>query len=169
MIFSGYSYNFIQTKEIKKHSVKEHKYSFKTRLNQRYIVNVEEYKYQLFVIKFYLKNHEHSKQKYNLLTNDGDAFRVISTCVNVILEILTLNPEASFGFIGEQSLGEEKANTKCFRIYKRVTENYFPPQKFEHAINTENSSYLILNKKNKTLELKEKAQEMFNQIYLGLE
>lgn len=76
---------------------------------------------------------------------------------------------ASFGFIGEHSIGEEKDNTKRFRIYKRVTENYFPPEKFEHAINIENSSYLILNKKNKTENLKEKAQVMFNQIYLGLE
>jgi len=170
MIPSGYLFNFIQTKSIKeKYHLKEHKYAFKTRFNKRYIVNVEEYQHKLFVIKFYLKSHEHSKQKYNLLANNGDAFRIISTCVNIILHILKETPTASFGFIGEHIIGEEKTNTKRFRIYKRVTENYFPPLKFEHAINIENSSYLILNKKNKTENLKGKAQAMFNQIYLGLE
>jgi hypothetical protein len=170
MIHSGYSFNFIHTKAIKeKYHLREHKYAFKTRLNKRYIVNVEEYQHKLFVIKFYLKSHEHSKNKYNLLANNGDAFRILSTCVNIILHTLAKTPTASFGFIGEHSIGEEKNNTQRFRIYKRVTENYFPADKFEHALNVENSSYLILNKKNKTENLKEKAQVMFNQIYLGLE
>lgn len=59
------------------------------------------------------------------------------------------NPWASFGFIGEQLQTEDSSkNTKRFRVYKCVMENFFSPLNFTHYIKEESSMYLILNNLN---------------------
>ena len=47
--------------------VGEFLYRFKTEKKETYLVLVEEYVNQLFVVKFYLKAHQHSKNKYKEL------------------------------------------------------------------------------------------------------
>src|SRR5688572_5164650 len=67
---------------------KEHKLTFTCRFNQRYIVNVEEYQNWIFVVKFHLKSHSNSENKYSLRTKFGDANRVIMTCIHISAYVL---------------------------------------------------------------------------------
>ena len=112
-------------------------YHFKSRFNHTYIVEVEEYRYNTYAIKFYLKNHKDSPSKYNLLTGDGDAFRILSTCVNIIASILSQESVASFGFIGVPTLEEKdrqmEASNKRFRVYRQITQNRFSTDRFKHV------------------------------------
>jgi hypothetical protein len=116
---------------------KEHKLSFNCRFNHKYIINVEEYNLGdsndvIFIIKFHLKSHTDSDHKYNLLTKHKDAPRLIRTCVNVMIKFFKDEPTASFGFIGANSLSENREETKRFNIYKKVMENFFSPVHFAH-------------------------------------
>jgi hypothetical protein len=149
--------------------LKEHRFRFKTRKNKTYIVDVEEYTYNVFAIKFYLKNYQHSKDKYKMLCNDFDGFRVVSTVVAVVLYIIdSVQPLASFGFIGTPLLIEPTTlNTKRFRIYQKLAQKYFSPDTFDHGCNIDNSSYLLLNKKVVNINLKVKVEEMFNRLYIN--
>jgi hypothetical protein len=70
----------------------EHKLTFDCRFNHQYIINVEEYNYEVFIIKFHLKNHSDSDRKYNLLTNFNDPQRLIRTCIEVMLEFYRRHP-----------------------------------------------------------------------------
>lgn len=126
----------------------------------------------MYAIKFYLKSHKDSKKRYNLLVNDGDAFRVLSTCLNIIIDILEKQPFASFGFIGaptsEEQAKQIEVNNKRFRVYRQIAQNRFSTKHFEHAMNSEKSTYIILNKQNKESKLLTKIETMFKQCYEGL-
>jgi len=71
--------------------LKEHIYTFTTSKRAHYIVNVEEYRFDVYVVKFHLKSHSNSKWKYNLLTSQHDARRIIYTCVDIGQEIFSRN------------------------------------------------------------------------------
>ena len=169
----GYNFHLVHTdRRNEAYLQTRYIYHFKTRFNQTYLVEVEEYRYATYAIKFYLKNHADSRNKYNLLTNDSDAFRILSTCVNIISSILNEQKFASFGFIGVPTVGEKKAkkeaNTKRFRVYRTITQNYFSPDYFRHVVNIEKSTYIILNKQNKEPNLLRKVEAMFQECYEGL-
>lgn len=148
--------------------LKEHKFSFDCRLNQRYIVNVEEYPYDMYVPKFHLKAHTDSDQKYQLLTGFNDASRVISTCIRVMLSFHKENPAASFGFVGINLVNESKETTKRFRVYRQLMINLFSPIKFSHFEYEQESAYIILNKQRQSEEenLLEKIEALFREHYL---
>lgn len=127
---------------------KRHRFSFKSHTNHRYTVEVEEYQHDLYAIKYYLKAHARSPNKFKLLTGLKQPTRVIRTCIDIMLHLIDRrNPWASFIFIGEQSQTEDsKKNTKRFRIYKSIMENFFKPVDFDHYYREESSVYIILNK-----------------------
>ena len=63
-------------------------YTFKsTKSNLWYIVLVEQYKYDVFAVKFYPKKWSNSKLKYQLLTGTNEPRKIINTCINVMLSI----------------------------------------------------------------------------------
>jgi len=125
-----------------------HRLSFRSHTKDRYIVEVEEYNHDLYAIKYYLKAHTQSPNKFKLLTGLKQPTRVIRTCIDVMLYFIKRrNPWASFIFIGEQLQTEDsKKNTKRFRIYKSIMENFFNPVDFDHYYRRESSVYIILNK-----------------------
>ena len=146
-----------------------HKFRFKTRHKLTYIVDVEEYRYEVFVLKFFIQSHKYSAKKYSLLSGKNDAFKVLSTCVMIIHHVFNqINNNASFGFIGTQLKDESQNNTKRFRVYQKIAKKYFSPETFDHNFNMENSSYLLLNRNSSHPDLKSKAEEMFNRAYSGL-
>lgn len=128
------------------------KYRFRTHKNQTYIVDIEQYEEQVYIIKYYLKAHSLSDKKYSLRTNEYIASRIYRTCMDIVKDILKQNPKASFGYVGANDLGEDKDNTKRYRIYKKITETFFGSERFEHFSSNENSLYLILNKQNKNID-----------------
>lgn len=86
----GYDFRLVHTdRRNEAHLQTKYLYRFKTRLNRTYLVEIEEYRYDTYAIKFYLKNHADSPNRYNLLTHDGDAFRILSTCLTNGIRNLT--------------------------------------------------------------------------------
>lgn len=159
-------------------------YRFKTNKNNTYIVRVEHFKHDVFILKFYCKKHKDSKFKYVMLTNYFDDPRlIIETCIKIGLELYKKHPYASFGFIGSPDLKElVKADdqillfTRRFRLYKRFAVNYFNYENFFHLENINYSAYLLLNRAAvvKDNELLNKVSTMFaeqydiQEVFLGL-
>jgi len=150
--------------------LKEHTFRFNTNHKRKYIVSVEEYRYNVFVLKFYLKDHRLSSKRFNILTKDFDGFKILSTLIAIVLYIYDkINNDASFGFIGTPLLTENNTcNTKRFRVYQKLAKKHFSPDTFDHAVNIDNSSYLLLNKKVSDQDLKSNIEDMFNRLYIGM-
>lgn len=111
-----YNYKCVNKQIIEKRNFRyeEIKHTFNCRFNQQYIVNVERYDNEIYIIKFHLKNHSNSDNKYSILSGLHDMPRILATCIKIMLDIYDKNPYASFGFIGANSLGETQNNTKRF-------------------------------------------------------
>jgi len=172
----GYEYRKASGRKIPEaFHLEEQIFTFRTLKDRRYIVQLETYKYDIFIIKFYLKKHGSWKWKYNIRTNDHEAIRVINTCLNICLDLLNKQPTASFGFLASRTYNpntkklEDEAVNARYRVYIGKLLNYFSPQNFLHEENPEKSSYLILNRRNRTPKLKEKIEEMFKDLYVTTE
>lgn len=110
-----------------------------------YIVRVEEYKHNIYAVKFYQKNHSLSKNKYRIMTNTNEPRRIINTCINIMLSVYQMNPKASFGFIGSNGFGEDVYCTKRYRVYSKIIATYFSDKHFYHKENIEKSAYMLIN------------------------
>lgn len=127
--------------------VKNILYKFKsTKSNLWYIVLIEQYKYNVFAVKFYPKKWSNSKFKYQLLTNTNEPRKIINTCINVMLSIYEKYHDASFGFVGANKVGEELNETKRYKVYSTIIATYFSNEYFYHKENKEKSVYLLINR-----------------------
>jgi len=122
-----------------------HLLTFRCRFNRQYIIHVEQYDHQVFGVKFHLKDHSDSPRKYNILTGINDPFRVLATIVQGMKVFEKKFPQASFAFFGAELEGEPLENTKRFRVYRPIMENFFPTELYEHQIILNESFYLMLN------------------------
>lgn len=123
-------------------------YHFKSPFShQRYIVRVEQYPHDFYGVKFYLKADTQNPHKYNRLTGLNEPRPVINTCIDILLKISDENPRASFGFIGSNLLEEGMAETKRFRVYRRILTTYFSEREFYHYQMTEQSAYALIRRK----------------------
>jgi hypothetical protein len=169
---TAYKFEYTNHSKEKKseYEIVNHILTFNCRFNQQYIVNVEEYPNDVFVIKFHLKSHTRSDKKYSLTTNLNDMGRVVATCLTIMMWFLTeKNPKASFGFVGANSI-DEKGTSKRFKIYERLMSNVFSPLKFAHYTFLKSNAYLLLNrdKYTTTTELEkglENITQMFESLY----
>lgn len=146
-----------------------HTFKFTTDKNIRYLVHVEEFDYNIFIIKFHRK-HDHGESKYHLLTNEFRCSRIISTCIQIILTIYSNNNMASFGFVGSNTMtakvSEIKIETKRFRFYRAVMTSFVGEDRFVHYEDKYLSRYLMINTQNPSTEtVLRKAIEMFDEIY----
>jgi hypothetical protein len=111
-----------------------------------------------------------SKRKLSKKRKSGPkpvyAGKVFTTCLNILKKVSIENSGASFGIQGAPRMNEDTIyDTQRFRVYSYLAKNYFSPENFEHLLNIEKSTYLLLNKANKTKELKKKIEDMFNSCY----
>lgn len=170
MFGEGYEFrlvNSIKGKRINEDFEEEYRFLFKGKQKCQYMVRVQEFSYYFCAVKFHLARDQFKgKEKYKILTRFNDAPRVIRTCVNIMIEMYKQNPYRSFGFIGENSEKENKTNTKRFRIYKRVMENFFSPEKFFHFSDVNSSCYLLINKDNPDKDLAIHVIEMLHSLYV---
>lgn len=115
-----------------------------------YIVRVEKYRHSTYGVKFYLKNHSASENKYKLLTNTHEPRKIVYTCINIMLSIYEKDKLASFGFIGSGYINEENKDepTKRFKFYSRIIATLFSDDFFQHKENLRKSTYLLINKVN---------------------
>ena len=151
-----------------------------------YIVEVEERPNNIFVVKFYLKAHRHSENRYSLTLSkaqrdkDGlhtgahNLFKVMNTLLMISKVFHKKTPTASFGFIGAPKFSEMDVNvnaeninpdgtyrnTSRFRVYKNYVARYYPPSIFDHIEFKSSSGYMIKNKMNKSLT-KDHVEELF--------
>jgi len=174
-IISGYSVR--RTTPVKKISKSDssllHIYTFKNRKNTQYIINVEEFHNDIFIVKFFTKALRLSNKKFNYLTDEKDARRIIFTCVELATKIYTDNPLASFGFIGsptpkELNRDNKFLDTKRFKVYTKFAKFFFSPQNFLHTLNPEYSLYILYNKNHisKNNNLQKEVMEMFEKHFI---
>jgi len=128
-------------------------YTFRCKDKYRYILLAEEYEYEVFAIKFYLKNHADSEDRFKINTNYFNALTIFGTCLRVMQGLVKEHPAASFFIFGSQSHKDKlNAPSQRFRIYQRMIENVFSPVNFYHYALSIRSIYLVLNKKNEEPE-----------------
>ncbi|MBR1941916.1 MAG: hypothetical protein IJ845_11435 [Bacteroidaceae bacterium] len=122
-------------------------YTFKSpKSHQWYWVWVEVYDKDFYAVKFHLKAHRLSKNKYNVMTGLFEARPVINTCIAIMQQIATENPHASFGFIGANMLDESSFYTKRFHIYSRMMATYFSDESFIHWVLYKKSAYVLMRR-----------------------
>ena len=109
-------------------------------------MRVEQYPNDFYGIKFYLKDDRLNPHKYNRLTGLNEPRPIIYTCIAILMELAEQNPNASFGFIGANLLGESDYETKRFRVYRRVLTTYFSEEHFLHYQIVEKSAYALVRR-----------------------
>lgn len=161
-----YSFKFFHREKINDGTlISRDTYRFKTRYDRVYFVEIETYVDNVYIAKFYLRIHKNLKNKYKFVINDGDGFRILSTCIQIAKKINDDDNIASFGFIGESCIGESTIKTKRYRIYSMIAAKYFSPNKYNHIRDEETSIYFLLNKLNEKVSLKE-IEKKLNSYYI---
>lgn len=139
-----------------------------------YIVEIEEYDFDLHVIKYYPKSLKNHKLKFNLLTKQAKAGRIIATCLHIILDFIKRKPRANIGFIGARitdlhgNFSEGVRLTKRFRIYSQVFQDFFGTTTYEHLSDINTSTYLLVNKRHDVPAVAKGIQEMLVRVYPDL-
>ena len=152
MNISHYPYRFVQRIDEQAASLNsflKYKllYTFKSpKSHQWYWVWVEVYERNLYAVKFHLKAHRQSPDKYSLMTGLNEARPVIHTCIAIMQEISEKDKRASFGFIGANMKDETVGYTKRFKVYSRMMATYFSEEVFEHFLLVSKSAYLLIRK-----------------------
>lgn len=189
MISNSFSYTHKGKNKLR--SIFEDIYTFKCSLNITYIVEVEHHDNDICIVKFFQKNHRHSKDRYSLLnsnkflkrnkTNGAKNFlMILNTIMDINIKIYNANSKTSFGFMGAPTIDEldpSKTNkvinddgtvshTKRFNTYSIYVKRYFSPDDFEHIEIPTSSSYLIKSKKN--LSLTTDKIESFFENYINV-
>lgn len=147
------------------------KFTFRDKQRLRYIVEVEIYTNDVYAVKFFVKNHSGSPFRYNNLTGNGDARRIIDTCLQIAIDLYKANDQISFCFIGAPTQKEFQEtgynNTKRFRVYSLISKFLINPETFTHTEVTESSFYVLLNNNGlkKNPNLFETIRKMFNDNY----
>ncbi|SET81494.1 hypothetical protein [Hymenobacter actinosclerus] len=143
-----------------------HYYTFRTRKNRRYVVEAEQYQHHVYVLKYYPLALKASPNRFKLLVNDGDAFRILTTCTQIFLDICRRDPLASAGFVGEALPGESWVATKRFRVYLKMVTAFVGPTRFLHHPLPAISAYFLECRVNPEPNLKGKVEQLFRELYI---
>ena len=164
----SYEYYFIQNIKGDENIKLTKLYRFKSLKSKRvYIVRIECYDMNVYAIKFYLKCHRFSENKYNLLSNDYEPRRIVLTCISILKEIYKDDIHSSFAFIGANCLGEPNHATRRFFVYKKIITTFFGVETFEHRYNESNSAYILVRKTEieNNPDFIDKIEKSFSSIY----
>ena len=174
----GYPLKFIQRKRCRDASAHIFTliYKFHSPVTRyAYIVHADYHEEDVFAIKFYAQKDSKDDYKYSRITNRGDVFNILISCLQVIPLLLPDHPTASFGFIGSRTVDrvsgrvEDYQNTQRFRIYCDIVENTIGERTFAHFSYEEISGYLLVNRLADNIEDKEQViTKMFANTYNGL-
>jgi len=137
-----FGWRFVQSanpKRDKKYQ-KLHIYTFRTP-KYKYIVHIEEYEYDYYLISFFPKlnkdfyvkqsmlgamGREHYDE-YSYLTKENIPLQIITLLISEMKVILKEKPYASFGYFGAPNIktgeDEDLFNTKRVRIYNNIIYN----------------------------------------------
>jgi hypothetical protein len=175
---AGYPLKFIQRRRCRDASAHLFTliYKFHSPITRyAYIVHADYHEEDVFAIKFYAQKDSKDDYKYSRITNKGDVFSILISCLQVVPLLLPDYPTASFGFIGSRTVDrisgtvEDYQNTQRFRIYCGIVESTIGEQTFAHFSYQEISGYLLVNRLADTLEEREQIiTRMFTNTYNGL-
>jgi hypothetical protein len=107
------------------------------------------------------------------LTNEFKCSKIVATCIMILKSILDKNENASFGFLGSNTITRDyrelRNETQRFRIYKGVMENLVGGTVFVHSMDLSNSTYLMVNKNNVSIDdFINRSKDMFDEIFPNL-
>ena len=180
MIFHspGYQLEFIQRRICRDASAHLFTLIYKFRspvTRYAYILHADYLKENVFALKFYAQKDRGDDHKYSKITNKGDVYNILITCLKVVPLILLDYPTASFGFIGSRIIDrlsgtvEDFYNTQRFRVYCGIVAGTIGEQTFAHYSYREVSGYLLVNRSAKDIDHKEQAiARMFAATYNDL-
>lgn len=159
----------VSTNISQKYLKKIYKYFFDTEDGTRYIIHLEHYPNNIFVIKFYPRKLKNNKFRYNVLTKRGHFTKIIRTNINLLISFYKQYPDSHFGFIGaktycpiKKTFTESEAMTRRFMIYRYAMVNLINPDDFDHHEDKNKSTYLLIN--SNTLDgdkIKSEATKMY--------
>jgi hypothetical protein len=150
-------------------------FRFKNDYKQKVIVEIFQFKFNVYALKFYLHNHRDSENRYSFnydirflkrkkITGARNFLRTVDTITTIALkEILDKDIIASFGFLGAPKPAEKDPNTNSknintdrtiantirYRIYNISSRKIFNPENFEYIDSKTSSIMLLRNNKNK--------------------
>jgi|SRR5690606_16501347 len=164
----------ISTNISQKYLKKIYKYFFETEEGTRYIIHLEQYHHNIFVIKFYPRKLKNNKFRYNVVTDNGHFSKIIRTNINLLASFYKKHPDSHFGFIGaktycpiKKTFTEDERMTRRFKIYRYAMVNLISPDDFDHHEDKHRSTYLLINTKELDSEkIKEQATKMFEDSIL---
>ena len=173
MLFNcpGYKTIFIQRQKCTDESAHQFTdiYTFFSPITKlKYVIRAEYHQEDVFGVKFYAKCHRKSDFKYNKIINKGDVCNILMTVINLMPEILTEFPKASFFYHGSASVDESRRaerfeSTQRYRIYNYLVEKQIGINLFEHYYNDLISGYLFVNR-NSGMEVSEKKDMIFKML-----
>lgn len=170
-------------------------YRFKNDFGDIYLVEVFFYDYSVYAIKFFLKKHRLSDNRYNMvypktfgvkqgrITGNYNFLKVLNTISKIAMDIIGRDPLASFGFLGaprasELDEGKNAANinsdctvgnTKRYIVYSNYVARYYNPKDFEYISSPTSSIMLLRNNKNAEVLTKDVAESyIVNEIIPNL-
>lgn len=159
-------YNFqkvSQRETLSKDPFKKIYYRFKAS-KRTYFVTLELYSFEIAAIKYCDIKDKDSKNAYTKIFNDGDAIRVVTSCLHIMKDYWAKNPDISFAYYAvlrefKEGLKRAKGKDKPkiigqykrarFHIYKYAMINLFPPIHFTQYEDENNCMYVLLNKNQK--------------------
>lgn len=170
MFNTSYPFTFLMSQPVEGEPYRKlHRFAFRCKRNQRYTVLLEEYDHDFFGVKFHLTALTNSEKRFQQLTGYYDAPAIINTCLEIMAHKLKVNPKASFGFTGaplESEKDKKGETTKRFRVYRRIMENLFSPERFVHYRLEDSSIYLLINRNaDDPLQLADWVTSMLRQNY----
>jgi len=145
-------------------------YSFKSP-KHRYLVEIEHYIKNIYVIQYFPIIHKNNPRKYMLLTNEHQCRPIVGTCIRILLDILSKNELATFGFIGSNTYNpetgqEESMNeTQRWKVYRHAMESRIGVETFSHAWLPMLSRYVMVNKKSDVNDTLNEINRIFSKMY----
>lgn len=158
--------HILKLKKGNKHLV----YTYKAFGKITYLITVEKYAYDVYVVKFCDLKDKKSPNRFCKMTNVFEARRLLDTVVHIGKEIFDINSLASFAFIGNPSPKEYSEKyyhkTKRYRVYATICSYFFEPNTFLHSYRDDLSAYLLVNSMalSKDIDRKEKIEVMFKKL-----
>ena len=143
-------------------------YKFRAK-NRTYLVTLEFYSFHLVAIKYCDVKDKNSKNGYNKIFNDCDAFRVIGTCFHIMFDYWRKYQNVNFVFhaslreikadlllkkaIPEEKISEfiEKYRRGRYIFYRYGMVNLFSYEYFTQVTDRVNCIYALINKTNTDL------------------
>ena len=111
-----------------------------------YIVRIEQYDQHVYGVKFYLKKMQNSPRKYSYLTNTYEPRTIVYTIFQLMKQILSSDPRATFMFVGNADEGKSNNNTRRYRLYCALVRNCISDVYFKHIRNDKHSFYILTNR-----------------------